>query len=126
MCGVCMRLFVRTCMHAWHSLSCTFLFQAGQLPCQACQHSFNNSAYMKLTVNVISAMPLKNICREAKKRKPANRWALLMPSTAMWVRRKRVAHTIAVNVACKDTNNTLMRQHYKVDRTRALKTSIAL
>ena len=53
-----------------------------------------------LTVNVISAMPLKNICSSAKKRKPAYRCALSMPSGAMWVRRNSVAQMILVKVAC--------------------------
>jgi len=45
-------------------------------------------------------MPLKNICRDAKKRKPAYRCALSMPSGAMWVRRNSVAQMILVKVAC--------------------------
>jgi len=52
------------------------------------------------TVKVISAIPLKNICNDAKKRKPAYKWALSMPSGAMWVRRNRVAQIMLVNAAC--------------------------
>jgi len=51
-------------------------------------------------VKVISAIPLKNICRDAKKRKPAYKWALSMPSGAMWVRRNSVAQMMLVNAAC--------------------------
>ena len=51
-------------------------------------------------MKVISAIPLKNICRDAKKRKPAYKWALSMPSGAMWVLRNRVAQMMLVNAAC--------------------------
>lgn len=53
-------------------------------------------------MNVISAIPLKIIWSVAKKRKPAYRWALAMPSGAMCVRRNSVAAMMDVNIICID------------------------
>lgn len=66
------------------------------------------------TVKVISAIPLKNICRDAKKRKPAYKWALSMPSGAMWVRRNNVAQTMLVNAACTSEHMLHNQEHLTI------------
>lgn len=59
------------------------------------------------TVNVISVIPLNIIWRVAKKRKPAYRWPLAMPSGAICARKKSEAAMMDVHIICIDNKKSV-------------------